>query len=120
MNLLYFLAGGTFLVLSFALLFVFQSQSAAGGLPVLLPRVLGEAIAEEAFAIVLTREGRCYVDSQRIALPKLKEILLSKKTMKDPVVLIRADRRADMGALTQVWDIARESGISRVYIATDG
>lgn len=119
-NLLFFSAGIILLLLSFVFSFVLQPQPASGGLPVLLPRVLGEAVGDRAWDIVLTKEGLCYVDAQRVSLPELSEILLSKKDPRDFVVLIRADRRADIGALTQVWDSVRGSGISRVYIATDG
>jgi len=44
--------------------------------------------------------------------------LLQKEKERTKGVLIKADKRASLGRIIQVWDICREMGIQKLNIAT--
>ena len=43
----------------------------------------------------------------------------SKSAGKDIPVMIKADRRASMGRIVDIWDLCRELNIERINIATN-
>ncbi|KPK38420.1 MAG: hypothetical protein AMJ78_10025 [Omnitrophica WOR_2 bacterium SM23_29] len=107
-----------FLLLIFFLLtwnFLTQSQA---GIKVNLPKaVTSEAIAEESLIINITGENLIYLNDKivttRELISKLEGLSPRKKSL-----LIKADRRASLGRVVEVWDICRNAGISQVNIAT--
>lgn len=93
--------------------FVFQS-----GIKVQLPKaVTSEVIQEENLIITITSENVMYINDA-IGTMKALEEELQKKTNATRLVLIKADRRASLGRIIDVWDLCRELGIERVNIAT--
>ncbi|MCH7773641.1 MAG: biopolymer transporter ExbD [Bacteroidetes bacterium] len=44
---------------------------------------------------------------------------LSQPNIKDHPLLIKADRRASVGRIVDIWDLCRNLGIERINIATN-
>ncbi len=106
-----------FLLLIFFLLttsFTFQS-----GINVKLPKaVTSDTIREESFVIMITSEDVIYFRNALLTLEELKHQLAGLKD-KDRPLLIKADRRASMGRIVDVWDLCRQFGIAKINIATN-
>lgn len=94
--------------------FTFQS-----GINVKLPKaVTSDVITEENFVVTITSENVTYLNGAVITLKELKE-RLSQPGIKERPLLIKADRRASVGRIVDVWDLCRELGIERINIATN-
>lgn len=106
-----------FLLLIFFMLtssFVFQT-----GIKVKLPKAItSEVIKDENLNIVITSEGVMYLNHAVVTMKELRREL-TKSRNKDRPILIKADRRASLGRIIDVWDLCRDLGIERVNIATD-
>ena len=106
-----------FLLLIFFMLtssFVFQS-----GIKVKLPKAItSEFIKEESLTITITGEDVIYINRELTTTKELQKEL-AKPQYKDRPILIKADRRASVGRIVDIWDLCREFGIERVNIATD-
>ncbi|MFA6378752.1 MAG: biopolymer transporter ExbD [Candidatus Omnitrophota bacterium] len=106
-----------FLLLIFFMLsssFVFQS-----GITVKLPKaVTSEVIKEENLIITITSENVLYINDKVSTMKTLRQEL-QKKENKERLILIKADRRASLGRIIDIWDLCRELGIERVNIATN-
>ncbi|MFH1359598.1 MAG: biopolymer transporter ExbD [Candidatus Omnitrophota bacterium] len=94
--------------------FVFQS-----GIKVKLPRAItSEVIDEENLVIVITSENVIYLDNSIATMNDLRKEL-SKPLNKKRSILIKADRRASLGRIIDIWDLCRDLEIEKVNIATD-
>ena len=94
--------------------FTFQS-----GINVKLPKaVTSDIIKEENFIVTITSENVTYLNGAVITLKELRE-KLSQPGSKDRPLLIKADRRASVGRIVDVWDLCRDLGIERINIATN-
>jgi len=106
-----------FLLLIFFLLlssFVFQS-----GIVVKLPKAItSEVIKEENLIITMTSEDVLYINDKVSTMKTLRQEL-GKRENKKRLILIKADRRASLGRIIDIWDLCRELGIERVNIATN-
>lgn len=106
-----------FLLLIFFMLtssFTFQS-----GINVKLPKaVTSDVIKEENVIVTVTRENVIYFNGAVITLKELSKKLEGFDYKKQPL-LIRADRRASVGRVVDVWDLCRNLGIERIHIATN-
>lgn len=96
--------------------FIFQP-----GIKINLPKaVTSEVLHEQNVVVTVTSENLIYLDNKAVT-----SVELSKKLSKDDIasskrpILIKADRRASLGRVVEVWDICRASGISQVNIATN-
>ena len=95
--------------------FIFQP-----GIKINLPKaVTSEVLHEQNLIITITAENLIYFDDKALTLTELnkkltKEIISSKKPL-----LIKADRRAMLARVVEVWDLCRAAGISQVNIATN-
>jgi len=93
--------------------FTFQS-----GISVKLPKaVTSDVIKEENIIITITSENIIYLDDKIVTVKELKGKLKKPSTQKRPL-LIKADRRASVGRIVDVWDLCRNLGIERINIAT--
>ncbi len=105
-----------FLLLIFFMLtssFIFQP-----GIKVNLPRAItSEALSEKNIIITVTSENLIYVDGKLVTISelnlKLKDIADLRRS-----ILIKADEKASLGRVVKIWDICRQTGISKVNIAT--
>lgn len=104
------------LLIFFMLTSSFIMQS---GIKVNLPKaVTAEPGREENVVITISRENVLYLDKKVLTNRELKGVL--SRAQKDNIpVLIMADQYASMGRVVEVWDMARDSGVEEVNIATE-
>ena len=106
-----------FLLLIFFMLSSNFTQPTA--INVRLPKaVTSDIVRDENLMIVVTSENIIYLNEKVITLDELKDVLSKGAGAKRPV-LIKADRRASVGRIVDVWDLGRSLGIERINVATD-
>lgn len=94
--------------------FIFQP-----GIRVNLPRAItSDIISEENAVITITAENLIYHNGRLVTVKELSSALKWIASARRPV-LIKADRKASLGRIVEVWDICRQEGVSRVNIATN-
>ncbi len=94
--------------------FTFQS-----GINVRLPKaVTSDVIKEENIIVTITGENVIYLNSEVSTLKELEKELKRLKDKNLPL-LIKADRRASVGRIVDVWDLCRHLEIERINIATN-
>ncbi len=94
--------------------FTFQT-----GIKVSLPKaVTSDAIKEENLVITITRENVIYLNGKVSTMDELRH-QLSRAKGKGYMLLIKADRRASVGRIVDVWDLCRNLGIEKINIATN-
>lgn len=88
------------------------------GIRVNLPRALtSEAIPEKSLVVTVTEENLVYLNERAVTLADLARYL-EKVAAGNQSLLIRADQRASLGKVVEVWDLCRDIGITQVNIAT--
>ncbi|MCA9398734.1 MAG: biopolymer transporter ExbD [Candidatus Omnitrophica bacterium] len=88
------------------------------GINVKLPKAItSDVVKEENYIVTITSENVLYLNDKVLTLKELKEAL--EKTNRQFPLLIKADRRASMGRIVDVWDLCRNLGIERINIATN-
>ena len=94
--------------------FTFQSS-----INVKLPKAVTSDVLkkEENLIVTITNENIIYVDNLVTTLKELESTLSSYDRSRS--LLIKADRRASVGRIVDVWDLCRNLGIERINIATD-
>ena len=93
--------------------FTFQS-----GINVKLPKaVTSDVIKEDNFIITITSENIIFLNDQLITLKELSN-KLSYVKQHNKILLIKADKRASVGRIVDVWDLCRDLGIEKINIAT--
>ncbi len=106
-----------FLLLIFFMLtssYIFQP-----GIKINLPKALtSEVIQEKNLVIVISAEGLVYLNSRLLTLKELK-VYLEKAARQERPLLIKADRKASLGKVVQIWDMSREAGLTQINIATN-
>jgi biopolymer transport protein ExbD len=106
-----------FLLLIFVLLF--SSFMTYSGLKVNLPKAItSEAVKKENIEIIITNENKIYLDGQLTEMPALRSFL-KEAGKRGQTIFIKSDKRASLGAVVEIWDLARELGLSGINIATD-
>ena len=89
------------------------------GIKVNLPRaVTSEVVKQETIEIVISSENVTYLNGQVANLKEIKAGFKLAAKRQQPI-LIKADRRASLGRVVEIWDMARDLEISQVSIATD-
>ena len=88
------------------------------GIRINLPKALtSEAIPEKGVVVTVTEENLIYLNERAVTLADLAS-RLEQAAAKHQSLLIRADRRASLGKVVEVWDLCRDIGITQVNIAT--
>ncbi len=94
--------------------FTFQS-----GINVKLPKaVTSDVIKQENFIVTITSENVMYLNGEIVTTKELVA-QLKKPASKNRPLLIKADRRASVGRIVDIWDLCRSLGIERINIATN-
>lgn len=94
--------------------FVFQP-----GIKINLPKaVTSEIVGKQTSVITITEENVIYFEKKAVNMDELKA-QLQMSSSSDKPVLIRADKRAYIGRIVEVWDLCRTLGISQVNVATN-
>lgn len=89
------------------------------GIKVNLPKtVTSGAITYKDLDLAITGDNKVYVDGKAINMQDLKA-LFKQIAQTKTAVLIKADRRASLGTITEVWDACRYYGIRQVNIVTN-
>ncbi|MBM3249846.1 MAG: biopolymer transporter ExbD [Candidatus Omnitrophica bacterium] len=89
------------------------------GIRVDLPRaVTSEAVKLENIEILVTGENVTYFNGKVVTSQELKA-LLKQVAKREQTILIKADRRASLGRVVEIWDTARDLGVSQINIATN-
>lgn len=107
----------------FFLLFVFflftSSFIFQPGIKVSLPKaVTSEVIQLDNVTITVTKDDKIYLEDKQITIADLVSRLkiLAKEKMG---LLIKADNRAPLGRIVEIWDACRTEGVSQINIATN-
>jgi biopolymer transport protein ExbD len=103
-----------FIFFLFTSSFIFQP-----GIKVSLPKaVTSEIMQLDNVTITITRDDKIYLEDRQIAreelAPRLK--ILAKENMG---LLIKADSRASLGRIVEIWDACRAEGVTQINIATN-
>ena len=105
----------------FQLLIFFMLTSSfiiPSGIRVNLPKaVTSQMVKSRSLEILISGENVIYLDGRVVNIQELEPILQELQTRNQPL-LIKADRRAQLGRVVQIWDMARNLGLSQVNIAT--
>ena len=91
------------------------------GLDVNLPKSEANTIKpEDRIVLTVTRGQEVFIDKERVAVDRLKDVLNSIRKSKPLInVYLRADRDAPYGAVVQVMDIVKRAGIDRLGMVTE-
>ncbi len=89
------------------------------GIKVNLPRaVTSEVVKYENLEVAISSENIIYINNKVITLQELRTLLKQTAKAKGSI-LIKADRRASLGRIVEVWDMCRDLGITQINIATN-
>ncbi len=89
------------------------------GIKVNLPKaVTSEVVRPENIEIVISSENVAYLEGKVLTTQELKKIF-TLATERKQSVLIKSDRRASLGRVVEIWDMARDLGIAQINIATN-
>jgi biopolymer transport protein ExbD len=84
-----------------------------------LPRVVtSQAVRSENIEIIITAESTVFVNGKSSETREIKKLLKQAENSKK-AVLIKADKRASLGKVAEILDIARDSGVLQINIATN-
>jgi biopolymer transport protein TolR len=91
------------------------------GLDVNLPKSASSTTKpDERVVLTVTRSQELFLEKERVDMSRLQGILESIRKQKPQVnVYLRADRDAPYGAVVQVMDIVKRSGIDRLGMVTE-
>jgi len=91
------------------------------GLDVNLPKSEANTVKpEDRIVLTVTRSQEIFVEKERVDISKLKGVLDSIRREKPRInVYLRADRDAPYGAVVQVMDVVKRSGIDRLGMVTE-
>ncbi len=88
------------------------------GIRINLPKAAtSQIIKSKILEIVVSGENVIYIEGKVVNVRELKSILKEFVGRNQPL-LIKADRRAQLGRVVEIWDMCREIGLSQVNIAT--
>jgi biopolymer transport protein ExbD len=89
------------------------------GIKVNLPKAAtSEVVRPENIEIIVSGENVTYLNGKVITTVELKNIL-RQAAKRDQSILIKADRRASLGRVVEIWDQARDLGLTQINIATN-
>lgn len=89
------------------------------GIKINLPKALtSEVVKSENIEILVTTEGLLYLNDKVVVMQDLKK-LFKQAAKRNQAILIKADKRASLGRVVEIWDMARDTGIAQVNIATN-
>jgi biopolymer transport protein ExbD len=88
------------------------------GIKVNLPKaVTSEIVKYENIEVVVSGENVIYLNGKVLTMQELNNLLKTVAKRQQPI-LIKADRRASLGRVVEIWDMCRDLGIQQINIAT--
>ena len=89
------------------------------GIKVNLPKAAtSEVVRPDTIEVMVTSENVTFIDSKVVTQQELKN-LFKQVAKRDQTIFIKADRRASLGRVVEIWDMARDLGITQINIATN-
>lgn len=91
------------------------------GIKVNLPQSSAEKVtqAKKEVQVVVTEDNRVFVEGMLVDVRELEERLVEvARTDPQTLIIIKADAKALHGKVVEVMDIAKQSGLNRLAIAT--
>jgi len=89
------------------------------GIKINLPKaVTSEVVKYENIEIAISSENVIYLNGKVVTLLELKNLFKQLPKGKQSI-MIKADRRASLGRVVEIWDMCREAGVAQVNIATN-
>jgi len=89
------------------------------GIKINLPKaVTSEVVKENNIVVTISSENIVYINNNVFTAKELKSYLSRGGNIHKPI-LIKADKRASLGRVVEIWDLCREIGIDKVNIATN-
>ncbi|MFH0738265.1 MAG: biopolymer transporter ExbD [Candidatus Omnitrophota bacterium] len=89
------------------------------GIKVNLPRaVTSEVVKYENMELIISAENVTYFNGNVVTNAELKN-LLGQVSKRKQAILIKADKRASLGRVVEIWDACRDLGITQINIATN-
>lgn len=89
------------------------------GIKVNLPKaVTSDVVKFENIEILVTSESVTYLNGRVVTMQELKS-LFKQAAKRNQTILIKADKRASLGRVVEIWDMARGAGILQINIATN-
>jgi len=102
-----------FIFFLFTSSFIFQP-----GIKVNLPKALtSEVIQQEGVVITITGNDKVYLNEREITTDEIASNLRLLAKTGTPL-LIKADSKASLGRVVEIWDMCRNEGVLQVNIAT--
>jgi biopolymer transport protein ExbD len=102
-----------FIFFLFTSSFIFQP-----GIKVSLPKaVTSEVIQQDSVVMTITRDDKVYLNDIEISRDEVAsnlKLLAKARTS----LLIKADGKASLGRVVEIWDMCRNEGVTQVNIAT--
>ncbi|MBU2541114.1 MAG: biopolymer transporter ExbD [Candidatus Omnitrophica bacterium] len=106
----------------FQLLIFFMLTSSfvlRSGIRVNLPQaVTSEVVKDKNVIITVSAENVLYLGGSVVTLDELKARLKAVKRVSGSV-LIKADSKAYLGRVVEIWDLCREIGLEQINVATN-
>ena len=100
------------------IIFMITAPLMKHGIDVNLPKAKGKSIEEtEKINIVITKEGKIYLNDNLINKDNLPDLLTSLKN-DNTIVLLRADKDVNYGLVAEVMGEIKSAGIERIGIVT--
>ena len=109
------------LVLTVLFFYMVVSPMMSRGLDVNLPTSMANTVKQEdRVVLTVTRAKEVFIEKERININKLEGVLETLKKQKPRInFYLRADRNTPYGAVVQVMDIVKRSGIDRLGMVTE-
>lgn len=109
------------LVLTVLFFYMVVSPMMSRGLDVNLPKSEASTIKpEDRVVLTVTRSQEVFLEKERVNIDKLQSILVNIKKQKPKTnVYLRADRDVPYGAVIQVMDAVKRSGIDKLGMVTE-
>jgi len=106
------------LLIFFMLSSNFISQS---GIKLILPRAKSTKVhLEKMMTLFISSEGEIYLEEKKVSLEELKILLISKlETAEKRSIIIKADKKINLGLAVAVMDIAKEAKAEGLVISTE-
>ena len=104
-----------FLLLVFFIYGVFSMTMQQGILVDLPQAATATSSQEDTVAVSLTAEGAVFLNQEPVALDALAAALQAVR-LRDPLVIINADRRSPHGTVMTVLDAVRQAGLQRISL----
>lgn len=80
--------------------------------------VTSDAANGDTIMITISSENIIFRNNKIVTLNELRELFLQPENRRRPV-LIKADRRASIGRIVDLWNLGREAGVERINVASD-